>query len=88
MPSDDNPANRPLQVASASPDQLELFDPPVAAPSAPNGIARAFARACVCPGWWQLVRSLFDNIDIVVHQCREEDGRLVLDVTRLEGDGT
>lgn len=88
MPSDDNPADRPSQGSAESPDQLELFEPPVPARSTPDGIGRSIARACVSPGWWPLIRSLFDRADIVVHQCHEEDGRLILDAIVLEGEGS
>lgn len=88
MPSDNNSTDRSHQGSTESPDQLELFEPPVPAHLTPHGIGRSIARACVSPGWWPLIRSLFDSGDIVVHQCHEEDGRLVLDATLLEGEGS
>lgn len=63
-----------MKDATAS-AQLELFDH--VGPELP-GIPAKVARAQVSPGWWPLLAPLFDEEELIIIECREREGRLVL----------
>lgn len=67
--------------------QLELFPGPTPASHADNrGICRAVARDAISPGWWQLVAPLYNHLlDVVIEECHERDGELIIRLTY--GDG-
>lgn len=69
-----------MKDAAASP-QLELFDH--AGPGL-LGISAHVARAEVSPGWWPLLAPLFEEEELVINECRERDGRLVLVASERE----
>lgn len=67
--------------------QLELFPGTTTVNTADErGISLARARGCTSPGWWQFLAPLFTSfLDVVVDECREQDGDLILRLTYNDG---
>lgn len=67
--------------------QLDLFPPPTPMANADErGVSRDVARASISPGWWQHLAPLYNvYLGLVVEECHERDGELIL--RALDGDG-
>jgi hypothetical protein len=80
--------NKRAVDAPASPDQshqFALFASGEALRSRPMGLSRTIARALVSPGHWPFIAPLFKSYHaLVVEECREVDGLLILRATTLD----